>query len=115
MRYLPPPWLHLFVLKIEPLIVVLKELRGQYTGQDLPLMGKLTASLMSDGTLGASGAGALGPANHSLIPNSYTAMLAICIVIGASTILKRVVGSPAALTATLPLQGNLIILNFYLA
>lgn len=113
------PWLHLFVLKIEPLIVVLKELRrtgpGQYTGQDLPLMGKLTASLMSDGTLGASGAGALGPANHSLIPNSYTAMLAICIVIGASTILKRVVGSPAALTATLPLQGNLIILNFYLA
>jgi len=53
--YAVDPWLHLFVLKVEPLMVVLKELRrnrpGQYTGQDLPLMGKLTATLMSDGSL----------------------------------------------------------------
>ena len=70
--YAVDPWLHLFVLKVEPLMVVLKDLRrtgpGQYTGQDLPLMGKLTATLMSDGSLGVNVAGALGPAKYSLIP-----------------------------------------------
>lgn len=65
-------WLHLFVLKIQPLMVVSKDWRrtgpGEYTGQDLPLMGAFTAKLGRDGNLSVSVAGALGPVTFSLIP-----------------------------------------------
>lgn len=70
--YASDPWVHMFVLKIEPLMVVLKDLRrtgtGQYTGQDLPLMGQLSATLASNGYLNVRVAGALGPANYTLVP-----------------------------------------------
>ena len=70
--YAVDTWMHLFVLKIEPLMVVLQDLRRtgprQYTGQDLPLMGQLTATMAADGSLSVSVAGALGPARYSLIP-----------------------------------------------
>ncbi len=70
--YALDPWLHLFVLKVEPLMVVIQDLRrtgvGQYTGQDLPLMGQLTATLSAEGYLNVSVAGALGPVKYSLIP-----------------------------------------------
>jgi hypothetical protein len=70
--YALDPWVHLFVLKIEPLMVVLKDMQrtspGQYTGQDLPLLGKFTASIAPDGSLSVSVAGAMGPARYSLIP-----------------------------------------------
>jgi hypothetical protein len=70
--YALDPWVHLFVLKIEPLMVVLKDIQrtgpGQYTGQDLPLIGRFTAALAADGSLSVSVAGAVGPARYSLIP-----------------------------------------------
>lgn len=70
--YALDPWLHLFVLKVEPLMVVIQDFQrtgpGQYTAYDLPLMGNLTATLQPDGSLKVSVAGALGPASYSLIP-----------------------------------------------
>jgi hypothetical protein len=70
--YALDPWLHLLVLKIEPLMVVLENIHrtgpGRYSGQDLPLMGPLTATLGPDGSLSVSVAGAMGPARYSLIP-----------------------------------------------
>lgn len=67
-------WLHLFVLKIQPMMVVIKDIRrtqpGQYSGQDLPLMGAWTARLGPDGTLSVNVQGALGPAQYTLMPVS---------------------------------------------
>ncbi len=67
-------WLHLFVLRIQPMMVVLKDIRrtqpGQYSGQDLPLMGAWNARLGPDGTLSVSVQGALGPAQYTLMPIS---------------------------------------------
>ena len=72
--YAVDPWVHLFVLKIQPLMVVLTDIRrvgsGEYSGQDLPLMGGFTARLDSSGNLSVSVAGALGPANYTLAPIS---------------------------------------------
>jgi hypothetical protein len=65
-------WVHMFVLKIEPHMVVMKDIRrtapGQYSGQDLPLMGPLTAQLMPDGSLHYTVAGILGPVKLKLLP-----------------------------------------------
>ncbi len=70
--YAVDPWLHLFVLQIQPGMVVLENLRstspGHYVGQDLPLMGSLQAELTPDGNLNVSVAGALGPAKYQLVP-----------------------------------------------
>lgn len=72
--YAIDPWLHLFVLKIQPMMVVIKDIRrvqpGQYTGQDLPLMGAWRASLGPDGTLSVSVQGAFGPVQYVLMPIS---------------------------------------------
>jgi len=70
--YAVDPWVHLFVLKIEPLMVVSKEWRrtdtGRYAGQDLPLMGQFTAMLATNGNLNVKVAGMFGPVSFSLIP-----------------------------------------------
>ena len=70
--YAVDPWVHLFVLKIEPLMVVSKDWRregkGKYTGEDLPLMGRFTATLQPNGYLSVNVAGALGPVQFNLIP-----------------------------------------------
>ena len=70
--YALDPWVHMFVLKIEPLMVVLENLQrtgpGRYSGQDLPLMGPLTAALGPDGSLSVTVAGAMGTSRYSLIP-----------------------------------------------
>lgn len=70
--YAVDPWVHLFVLKIQPLMVVSKDWRrvgkGQYTGEDLPLMGKFNATLTPDGNMNVSIAGALGPVNLTFSP-----------------------------------------------
>ncbi|NOX69587.1 MAG: hypothetical protein GXP15_10405 [Gammaproteobacteria bacterium] len=72
--YAVDPWLHMFILKIQPMMVVIKDITrtqpGQYSGQDLPLMGAWSARLGSDGTLSVSVNGALGPAQYSLMPIS---------------------------------------------
>lgn len=70
--YAVDDWLHLFVLKIEPGMVVIKDVTptgpGAYSGQDLPLAGAWTAKAQSDRSLSVSVAGLLGPANYKLIP-----------------------------------------------
>lgn len=70
--YAVDSWLHLFVLKIEPMMVVIKDITrtdmGQYSGSDLPLMGKWTAQLLPNGTLKVTVAGAFGPVNYNLTP-----------------------------------------------
>lgn len=70
--YALDPWLHLFVLKIEPLMVVIKNIQrtapGRYVGEDLPLVGTFNATLMPNGYLAVNVAGMLGPVNYNLIP-----------------------------------------------
>lgn len=70
--YAVDSWLHLFVLKIEPLMVVIKDIQrtgpGEYSGYDLPLMGAWTAKLLPDGTLNVNVAGTLGPVSYKLMP-----------------------------------------------
>lgn len=64
-------WLHLFTLKVQPDMVVVKDMQrtgpGIYTGFDLPLMGESTLTLNDDGNLNVSVAGMLGPAKFALI------------------------------------------------
>ena len=70
--YAVDSWLHLFVLKNEPLMVVIQDIKsagpGQYSGQDLPLMGAWAAHLQPNGTLKVSVAGMLGPVSYNLLP-----------------------------------------------
>jgi len=70
--YAVDSWLHLFVLKVEPLMVVIKGMKrtgpGQYSAQDLPLLGKWTAQLQPDGSLKVDVASVLGPIDYKLIP-----------------------------------------------
>ncbi len=70
--YAVDPWVHMFVLQIQPGMVVLEDLRstspGHYVGKDLPLMGQLKADLTPDGNLNVTVAGAFGPANYQLAP-----------------------------------------------
>ena len=65
-------WVHLFVLKIQPGMVVLRHLKetgeGTFTGEDLPLAGALKATLTGDRLLDVKVAGKLGPARYQLIP-----------------------------------------------
>lgn len=67
-------WLHLFTLKIEPGMVVIRNITqdgvGGYSGEDLPLMGKWQAKRAANGTLDVFVAGTFGPVNYQLIPVS---------------------------------------------
>ena len=69
--YAVDPWVHLFVLKIQPSMVVIKDIKptgpGRYSGQDLPLMGQFDATVQADGSLGVSVA-AIVPARYTLVP-----------------------------------------------
>ncbi len=70
--YAIDPWVHLFVLKIQPSMVVLKDMQrtgpGEYGGYDLPLMGTFTGRLQPDGSLKVSVQGTMMPAQYTLIP-----------------------------------------------
>lgn len=70
--YAVDSWLHLFVLKIEPGMVVINEINqtapGEYSGKDLPLMGKWNAKFEADRSLSVTVAGAMGPVGYKLIP-----------------------------------------------
>lgn len=65
-------WAHLFVLKINPMMVVIKDITrtgpGEYSGQDLPLMGAWQARLATDGNLNVTVRTALGPIRYALMP-----------------------------------------------
>lgn len=66
------PWLHLFVLKIQPGMVVIQDIRpaapGSWSGQDLPLVGTWSATLTRDRFLDVQVQGVLGPARYQLLP-----------------------------------------------
>jgi hypothetical protein len=70
--YAVDPWTHMFVLRIQPSMVVFKDMKrtgpGEYSGYDLPLMGTLTARLQPDGSLSVSVQGALIPVQYTLLP-----------------------------------------------
>lgn len=70
--YAVDSWLHLFVLKVQPLMVVQKNWRrtgkGRYTGEDLPLLGPFTATLDASGNMQMNVQGKLGPVNLTLSP-----------------------------------------------
>ncbi len=70
--YAVDSWLHLFVLKIEPLMVVIQDIErtgpGTYTGKDLPLLGEWKAQLLPNGQLKVDVAGAFGPVTYKLVP-----------------------------------------------
>lgn len=69
--YAVDPWLHMFTLKVRPDMVVLQNFErtsaGQYTADDLPLLGPATMQLKPDGNLSVHVKGALGPAAYTLI------------------------------------------------
>ncbi len=66
-------WLHLFVLQVQPGMVVMKDLvptgPGKYSGEDLPLMGPFTAEVQADRSLAVSVQTTLtGTIKYKLIP-----------------------------------------------
>ncbi len=70
--YVVDGWLHLFVLSVEPDMVVIQNIKpdgyGGYVGDDLPLMGKWQAKHAADGALDVIVTGAMGPVNYRLLP-----------------------------------------------
>lgn len=70
--YAVDSWLHLFVLRVQPGMVVIRNITptaaGRYAGEDLPLVGPWTATVQADRTIQVSVAGALGPVGYSLTP-----------------------------------------------
>jgi len=70
--YAVDPWLHMFVLKIQPGMVVIRNIRTTdgrtYSGEDLPLMGAFNGTLNAQGSIDVMVAGALGPARYTLSP-----------------------------------------------
>ncbi|MEO1020050.1 MAG: hypothetical protein AAFY56_20520 [Pseudomonadota bacterium] len=69
--YAVDPWLHMLSLKVQPDMVVMRNIApngdGAYIGDDLPLMGKATLIENSSGGLNVTVQGALGPASYQLI------------------------------------------------
>lgn len=65
-------WTHMFVLNIQPGMVVIKNIAptgpGTYQAEDLPLLGTWTARVQRDRSLSISVATALAPVNYRLIP-----------------------------------------------
>jgi len=65
-------WLHLFVLKVQPNMVVIKDIvktgAGQYSGVDLPLMGTAVMQASPSGTLNVTVQTFLGPIKYVLAP-----------------------------------------------
>ncbi len=69
--YAVDPWLHMFTLKVQKDMVVLRDIQrtgaGEYAAYDLPLLGDATFKLMSDGNMRVTVKGALSPVSYTLI------------------------------------------------
>ena len=69
--YALDPWLHLFVLKVQPDMVVMQNFRrtdaGRYAADDLPLMGPAEMTLNGKGNLDVSVQGMMGPIRYALV------------------------------------------------
>ena len=80
------PWLHMFVLEVQPDMVVLQNFRrtaaGKYAADDLPLAGPAEMTVNAKGNLDVVVQGLLGPARYGLIrlepqyPEALTAEIA---------------------------------------
>jgi len=72
--YAVDPWLHAFVLQVQPGMVVIQNLQrsapGHYVGNDLPLMGRFDAQIdTATGVLNVTVASVLGAIRYQLIPS----------------------------------------------
>jgi hypothetical protein len=69
--YAVDSWLHMFVLKVQPDMVVLQNFQrdkaGVFTADDLPLLGQATFRLRPDGNMDVAVNGAFGPVSYKLI------------------------------------------------
>lgn len=69
--YAVDPWLHLFVLKVQPDMVVMQNFRrtapGKYAADDLPLMGPAELALNTEGNLDVRVQGTFGPVKYGLV------------------------------------------------
>jgi hypothetical protein len=69
--YAVDPWLHLFVLKVQPDMVVLQNFRrtdsGKYAADDLPLMGPAEMTVNAKGNLDVAVQGMMGTARYTLV------------------------------------------------
>jgi len=69
--YVVDPWLHMFVLQVQPDMVVMRNVRqtgaGQYTADDLPLAGPAAFTLRPDGNISVQVQSVLGPLSYDLI------------------------------------------------
>lgn len=65
-------WLHLFVLQVQPNMVVIKDIvktgAGEYSGNDLPLLGVATFKASLSGNLDVTVQAPLGPIRYVLAP-----------------------------------------------
>lgn len=64
-------WLHLGLMRIQPNMVVIKDIREDgfngFSGYDLPLLGNWQATKTADGNLNVTVAGSLGPVSYQLL------------------------------------------------
>lgn len=69
--YAVDSWLHLGILKVQPGMVVIKDIQADgydgFAGYDLPLMGNWQATRESDQVLNVTVAGSLGPVSYQLL------------------------------------------------
>lgn len=69
--YAVDPWLHMFVLRVMPDMVVMQNMRrtgeGRYEADDLPLMGPAVMDLDPKGNLNVTVQGAFGPVKYGLV------------------------------------------------
>ncbi len=70
--YAVDSWLHLFVLQVQPNMVVIKDIvktgAGEYSGNDLPLLGVSTFKASASGNLDVTVQAPLGPIRYVLAP-----------------------------------------------
>jgi len=68
--YAVDPWLHMFVLKVMPDMVVMQNVRriapGKFAADDLPLVGPAELTLNAQGNIDAVVQGMLGPVRYAL-------------------------------------------------
>ncbi len=71
--YAVDPWVHAFILQIQPDMVVIQNIKrlksGVYIGDDLPLLGQARFKIQPSGDMAVAVAGQLGPYNYTMTPD----------------------------------------------
>lgn len=110
--YAVDPWLHLFVLKVQPDMVVMQNFRrtdaGRYAADDLPLMGPAELTVNAKGNLDVTVQGMMGPVRYALVrlepqyPDALTAEVQAAT--GAQLAIRTPAPAPSPVSAA-PLPG----------